>query len=149
MNTPTRIANWTNDILRELSKLEDGKGIEILRNCGASCSKASELHQGALAIRDQYPQESNVEVLFNAFKEAYYNSPNFSLNDETITLIFEECTCPLVQEGVNNPFLCNCTMGYSQQIFTTLFNSPVKVELEESILQGRKVCRQRIEVTEE
>jgi len=52
----------------------------------------------------------------------------------------------MVKEGVSNPYLCNCTVGYSKEIFETLFNSSVKVDLEQSILKGNKICKQVIRV---
>jgi predicted hydrocarbon binding protein len=147
MNSDKRITNWINHILSEISQLYDNKGHEILNECGRSCSENSALFQGAVKIRSQNLSE-NDDTLFNAFKSQYYNSDRITKKQDTITLIFEKCTCPLVKKGVNNSFLCNCTTGYSKNIFETLFGKKVVVILEKSILRGDTVCRQIIRITE-
>lgn len=63
-----------------------------------------------------------------------------------ITLVFESCTCPMVREGVRDPYLCHCTVGYTKNLFETLLGRPVRVNLLESILGGDRVCRQEIRV---
>ncbi|MFA8298644.1 MAG: DUF6144 family protein [Hyphomicrobiales bacterium] len=146
MNNETRITNWINNNLSELSQLEDNKGIDIMHHCGAKCCEASVLYNGACKIKDQFEHETNTDIIFDAFKKAYYDSDNFRKDKDVIILIFEKCTCPMAKQGVDNPFLCNCTVGYSYKIFETLFQKKVKVDLETSILNGQTVCKQRIEI---
>jgi predicted ArsR family transcriptional regulator len=86
----------------------------------------------------------NPDALFNAFKKKYFNSDNFTKSGDEITLILKECTCPMVKNGVTDPFLCNCTIGYSKKLFETLFKREVEVELKQSILRGDAICKQII-----
>lgn len=143
MNDNNRITKWINTIINEVSNLEDHKGVEILHTCGKECSKASALLEGAIKIRQEQAGD-DIEKLFKAFKNQYYNTPRFSKDGNKITLIFEECTCPMVKEGVSNSYLCNCTIGYSMHAFKTLFGRPVKIQLLKSILQGDNICKQEI-----
>ena len=142
----TRITNWINKNLTELSQLSNKGGIEILNNCGKDCCESSDLYQGACNIKNNNISETDIDTLFNDFKEEYYNSDNFTKEGNTITLIFEECTCPMVKKGVNNSFLCNCTVGYSKKLFETLFDKKVNIDLEKSILRGDPVCKQIIRI---
>ena len=135
MNDMNRIAKWINSILQEVSNLEAHKGVEILHACGRECSKASALLEGALNIRKEVASD-DIEKIFQAFKDEYYNTSRFSKDGNKITLIVEECTCPMVTEGVSNSYLCNCTIGYSMQIFETVFGRPVEIKLLKSILKG-------------
>jgi len=144
MEKKDRIIYWTNDFLSELSVKNKNLGIELLKNNGRKCCEQSSLYQKAKSIRNKFPDNSNDDVLFNSFKEQFYNSENLQKNGNEITLIFEECTCDRVKEGVSHPFLCNCTVGYTHQIFETLFNKKVNVKLEKSILRGDKICQQKI-----
>ena len=98
----------------------------------------------AIKIRNEYEGNEDFEKIFQAFKKQYYNTSRFTKEGNKITLIFEECTCPLVKEGVNNSYLCNCTIGYSLKIFETLCDKPVKVKLLKSILNGDNICKQEI-----
>ena len=143
MKDTDRITKWINTILQELSNLTDGKGIEILHRCGRECSKTSDLLEGAVNTRKKFADD-DFEQLFQAFKQHYYNSPGFSKDGNQITLIFEECTCPMVKKGLSHAYLCHCTLGYSRQIFETLFNKPIEIKLLKSILKGDDICKQEI-----
>ena len=144
MNNKKRLINWINTILKEVSKLSGNKGVEILNKCGEECSMSSELLKGAVKISKENIEEQDLDTIFNAYKSQYYNTSRLTKKGNTITLIFEECTCPLVEEGVSNSYLCNCTVGYTKHIFETLFNRAVTVELKQSILRGDKLCKQNI-----
>jgi predicted ArsR family transcriptional regulator len=146
MNDTDRITNWINSILHEVSKLEADEGAEILNNCGVNCSKSSVLLEGAIKIHDIYSDTDDLDIIFKAFKKKYYNTSNFEKDENIITLIFEECTCPMVKQGVDNSFLCNCTVGYSMNLFKALFGRPVKVKLLKSILNGDDICKQEISI---
>jgi predicted ArsR family transcriptional regulator len=146
MNNKNKITQWINVILNEISKLDGNKGIELLHLCGGECSKTSLILEGAAKIRNEYINDNDPDKLFDAFKMQYYNTSRFRKEGNKIILIFEECTCPLVKEGVSNSYLCNCTTGYTKKIFETLFNKTIKVDLEQSILKGNKICKQNIKI---
>jgi predicted hydrocarbon binding protein len=143
-NDMNRITKWINTILKGVSNLDSNKAIEILYTCGRECAKSTDLLEGAIKIRKKFADNESIETIFQAFKKQYYNMSGFSKDGNKITLVFEECTCPMVKEGVNNPFLCNCTIGYSMQIFETLFGKPVKIKLLRSVLKGDDICEQEI-----
>lgn len=146
MDNTRRITNWINNLLSELSSLENHQGINILKHCGKECCEKSNLLQGALNIRNQNQTENDDDKLFKEFKSNCYNSENFIKKGKCITLVFETCTCPMVKDGVNNSFLCNCTIGYSQKIFETLFDKKVNIVLEKTILNGDTICKQKINI---
>lgn len=141
-----RVILWTNQLLSEISQLNDNKGIDILNFCGKACCERSDLYQSAVELRKNSPAEKDTDKLFTAFKESSYSSGNIAKKGNTITLIFEKCTCPLVESGVDHSFLCNCTTGYTRRLFEVLFDRPVTVELEQSILQDDPICKQTIRI---
>ena len=146
MQNKQRINNWINNILLSLSHLDNDNGIDILHQCGKDCCEKSYLFQGAVKIRNQYKTEKDDDKLFEEFKYHFYNSEKLTKRGKSITLIFENCTCPIVQNGMNNSFLCNCTIGYSKRVFEVLFSKEVTIDLEKSILRGDNVCKQNIEI---
>ncbi len=148
MNDKERITEGVHNILQELSKLEADKGVEILNSCGKDCSKSSALFEGAILTLNKYAENEDMDIVFDTFKKQSYNTSGLKKEGNKITLIFEECICPLVKQGVNNSYLCNCTVGYFINIFKTLFNRPVKVKLLKSILNGDNVCEQQISIEE-
>ncbi len=148
MDNNSHTSHWINNNLAELSQLDKETGIKILHKCGNACCEASELYRGACKIRDKNTSETNLDILFKEFKNEYYNSANFTKKGDTISLVFEECTCPMVKQGVNNSFLCHCTLGYSTKLFENLFGKKVSIDLEKSILRGNPVCEQKIKILE-
>jgi len=144
MDDLNRIKRWINVLLSEVSNLDCDQGLEMLHVCGRDCSKANALIEGAVDTKKNFPDHGDMETRFQAFKNTYCNSFKLTKNGDKITLIFEECTCPLVKIGVSNSYLCNCTIGYSMQIFETLFERPVEINLLKSVLNGDSICEQEI-----
>jgi predicted hydrocarbon binding protein len=58
----------------------------------------------------------------------------------TVTVAEGPCTCPLVAYGETPALWCNCSVGYQQEAFETVFGKPVQVSLRESKLAGSKRC---------
>jgi len=139
---------WVNTVLTEISKIDSELGKEMLLECGIECSKAFGLFQAAEKTRNEIEDKNNIDLLFNTFKEKHYNTPRLYKEGNTIFLEYSECYCPMVKEGVNNPFLCNCTIGYTKGVYETLFGKPVDVNLLQSVLRGDKICKQTIIIKE-
>lgn len=80
-------------------------------------------------------------------EKVYNNSPRLYMENDVIYLKYEECGCGMVKKGgVTNPFLCNCTRGYTKAIFEKLFDRQVDVLLKKSILRGDQICEQEIRI---
>ncbi len=144
MTDEKRISLWINTVLEQVSKLDKEQGIEVLHQCGAACTQTADLLNGAASIRESFARDTDVDTLFQAFRSQHYNRPGLTKQGDTITLVFQECTCPLVAQGVSHPALCNCTAGYSKKIFETLLGRPIDVNLEQTILRGDEICKQII-----
>jgi hypothetical protein len=129
MDSDRKTADWLNQVLEEISELENNAGIKILKNCGKECCAISSLYESALKVRKQHSAKKDIDTIFNQFKDEYYNSERLSKSGNLITLIFEACTCPMVEAGVSNSYFCHCTTGYSEKIFETLFDRKVTVDL--------------------
>lgn len=145
IQTSTR---WIESTLQELSKLSDNSASTIMNTCGKNCCEASVLYQNALTIRESYSSETSADVILQAFKAKYPDTDALPKEGNRITLVFSECTCPLVKNGVTNPFICNCTTAFSKHFFETLLGKKVEVTLEESILRGDSQCKQYITICE-
>ncbi len=84
MDDKDKITNWIKTVLQEVSKLDADKGVEILNACGKECSKASVLLEGAIKIRNKYPDNKDLDIVFKAFKKQYYNTFRFEKNGNDI-----------------------------------------------------------------
>ncbi len=59
------------------------------------------------------------------------------------------CVCPMVNqaEGMGSSVMCNCSEGFAEKMFSTVFNSPVKATVISSVLRGDKNCIYKIIVS--
>ena len=137
---------WINTILLHLNALEDPQSIKVLESCGRECLNSSGTLEKIRNLRNEIDDKNDMDLLFKTYKEKIYqNRPTLYKVEQDIYLEYHECGCGMVKEGgVTNPFLCNCTVGYTKQIFETLFDRPVEVHLFQSILKGDDICKQRI-----
>lgn len=137
---------WINTVLAEIGKIKGQQGIIALENCGRECLKSSESIKKIEKIRNHINDKNNIKLLFNAYKEKIYkNSPYLYKEGKNIYLEYHSCGCGMVTNGgITDPSLCYCTIGYTKQIFETLFDKPVEVYLIKSILKGDSICKQRI-----
>ncbi|WP_432664379.1 DUF6144 family protein [Wukongibacter baidiensis] len=140
--------NWINTVLSEISNLNESQGEKILEKCGRSCSNLTGSRQSAKEIRDNIAEKDNIDLLFETYKkEVYNNSPLLYKENDIIYLEYHRCGCSMVETMKNiDPFLCNCTKGYSKAIFETLFDKPVDVQILKSILNGDEICKLTIKV---
>jgi hypothetical protein len=148
MKDKERIIAWIETIIIKAATLENNQGVELLHDCGKDCSFNSELLKSVVAFRNELPKDADIEYTFQSFKNQYYTNDKLSKAGNITTLIFDKCTCPLVKGGISNPFLCNCTVGYTKQIFETLFAKPVEIRLLKSILKGDSICEQEVIVSD-
>ncbi len=146
MEDKEKITRWINTILSEVETLDNDKGRQILNRCGSECSNCFGSHQAALRIRNEAADKNDVDWLLNKMNKEYYESDQVYREGNTIYLIYPDCGCPMVKEGIKNPFLCECTLGYTKAVYETLLGKDIMVELQQSILNGDPVCRQAITI---
>lgn len=65
--------------------------------------------------------------------------------EKGVTHIIEKkrktCACPMAKMFKVPSFMCICSVGTQKAKYEKLFNVPVEVKLEESILTGGERCR--------
>ena len=137
---------WINTVLNSMSKMEGDQGCKAIENCGRECLQSSDSFREIEKLRNEIKDKNNMDLLFNTYKEKIYkNSPTLYKDNGNIYLEYHTCGCGMVTNGgITDPFLCNCTVGYTKQIFETLFGQPVNVQLLKSILNGDSICKQII-----
>lgn len=140
---------WINNAISEISFLEKEIGRSILEGCGRKCARSHGLPHEAEKIREAVDDKNNIDLLFKTYKEQIYNnSPRLYKKGNIIYLEYHNCGCPLVNSGqIKNSIYCNCTRGYTKQIYETLFGKLVEVKLLQSMLKGDKICKQEITFT--
>lgn len=141
---------WINIVLDQMSRLDETSAKSAIEKCGRECLKSSGVLEKIQELRDEVADKDDSDLMFDRYKEKMYqNSPRLYKKDEDFYLEYHKCSCGMVTGGgVTDPFLCNCTIGYTKEIFETLFGRPVEVELIKSILNKDEICLQKISLSE-
>jgi len=73
--------------------------------------------------------------------------------DKTAGILFADenksyCVCPMVNQadGIGTSVMCNCSEGFAEKMFSTVFDSPVTATVISSVLRGDKSCIYKITI---
>ena len=129
---------WINYLLEQVSQNPTKENIQLIECCGKGCAIRQHHIDG---INDLKEAAKDCQTIKDYVK--FFKSINFDAREEDNSIIIKlgktECTCPMAPE-VDNPALCNCTLGHEKYIWGEFFNQTIEVELTESILRGGNDC---------
>jgi hypothetical protein len=140
-NTDEAPADWRIDFMQNrfrdliviLDKTVDPETlIKALGQLGATCGND-------FAIK----YKNNPEGFFDFIKSMWAESVDYKKEEGTITVnekARESCNCPFVKGKDAPKILCSCSLGTQKHIYQSLFNRPVNVTLNKSVLQGDERC---------
>jgi len=124
------------DILdRELS---EATRWEIMEACGRQCIGASVLEKA----RRFKNVSTDIDDLLDRLNQAHIGGGHLRREGNVIHASYDRCYCGSVSQsrGAFSDTYCHCSCGWYQQLFESLLDEPVKVELLGSILQGAERC---------
>jgi predicted hydrocarbon binding protein len=139
--TPKPIEQWQIDFMRSrlenlleiiATTLDEPTRAKLLGRLGRECGK--QVVKGF---------EGNPEGYWAHIKTLWLDRVEYDKDKGIIRLVEKErtqCNCPLAALIKVPTTLCLCSLGTQEAIYESLFNRPVKVRLEESILHGAKRC---------
>lgn len=133
----------TRSICGMMAILDDGSDEEarwaIMEACGRCCISAS-----VLAKARRLQQEArNLDDLLNRLNEVHIGGGHLWRDGDVIHASYNRCYCGSVSK-TRQPFsatYCHCSCGWYRQLFETLLDRPVEVELLSSIIQGDERCQ--------
>jgi hypothetical protein len=124
-------------------------------------------------LRAEYSRLKDVDALLELMRadqsaggHSWYGSPVregniiYNVNDPAFPDEYQQaqtetekrmarCFCPIVRYVIQqgkalSPSFCNCSAGYTRQLYEGIFQQPVRVEILESVLRGNDRCRYAI-----
>jgi len=119
---------------------------EIMEACGRRCIGNSTLDK-ALCLQKK---SKNLDDLLKQLNMAHIGGGHLQKEGEIIHATYDRCYCGSVSK-TKVPFsstYCHCSCGWYRQLFETLLEKPVTVELLGSIIQGDDRCRFLIRINE-
>ena len=123
-------------------KVDDATLNEILRQLGYSCASGYGLIQ---------KHKGDVDGFIREFKKQANEDIVYDREKGVVTVVGPErgdCFCPLIDRKITSSKVCNCSLGWQQYTYETLFGKKVEVELKESVLRGGKRCVFEIRILE-
>ena len=129
--------NWINYLLEEVNENPNERILELIEHCGKGCAIRQDAVTGIKQLKETCQCKSKTEYV------EFFNSLGINAIEENDGIVLKlgktECTCPMAPE-VNNPALCNCTLGHEKYVWGEFFDEEIEVELMETILRGGDDC---------
>ncbi len=118
----------------------------IMQACGRQCIGASILDKARKLARTA----SDLDDLLARLNQAHLGGGHLERKGDVIHASYDRCYCGSVNQTKTafSPTYCHCSCGWYRQLFETLLEQPVTVELVSSIIQGDESCRFKIMIHE-
>jgi hypothetical protein len=115
--------------------------VRLMNDCGRACARRGGLYKLAL------DHKGNLKSFVQAAAERLGRENVRFLNATTIHWSYPRCLCELVAAGPDRlPALyCQCSVGWVLEMFETVLQKPVRVQLVQSIKSGATSCVFRVE----
>ena len=118
----------------------------IMEACGRRC-----IARRTLDAATRLQQEAqDLDDLLCRLNEAHIGGGHLQREGDVIHATYDQCYCQSVSETREplSPTYCHCGCGWYRQLFETILDRPVKVDLLSSIIQGDDRCRYLIRIRE-
>ena len=128
--------DWLTNLMKNMdTHLEEETKIKILEECGRSCAK-NNIKEEALKY------QGKLDDWLGKMKK-WVGAKNIQKQEDRIQVVYSKCYCQLVQDipPILSASFCNCSRGWLMEIFETVLEKPVTVEMEDSIMKGGEQCR--------
>lgn len=118
-------------------QLDEKTRVKLMEECGRACARRS----GILPMAEKYKRDVKgfVEMMAGELGKDNVDMEG----DNTVRWGYPRCYCGLVADGdARLPrTYCFCSVGWVREVFETVAQAPVRVELIQSIKQGAPSCR--------
>ena len=131
---------WFDGFNKSIELLDDEARENIFRECGKACSDS---YTKQIYI-DEYSSSDTLNDFLERLKIRF---PEVSFkvvkDDEIIELTYNFCACDLVKDGyITSSLMCDCSRQSLLYNWGTVFGEGnIKVELQQSILEGNPNCK--------
>lgn len=115
--------------------LDDETKLRLMESCGRACAR------GGVAAEAEACRGDLGKLL--AKLKRWIGKENVRWEGDLVHLTYAKCFCHLVADGPATlpATYCLCSRGWVKEIFETVLEKPVDVELLDSIKRGGESCR--------
>ncbi|MBN2394332.1 MAG: hypothetical protein JXR84_26600 [Anaerolineae bacterium] len=140
LTTPLQRARCIKDMMDALDQAVDEPTRQaIMQACGRQCIGNSTLNK----VRKLAKATSGLDDLLAQLNQAHIGGGQLHREGDVIHGTYTRCYCGSVNKTKEplSASYCQCSCGWYRQLFETLLERPVTVELVSSIIQGDESCR--------
>jgi predicted hydrocarbon binding protein len=133
---------WIKTLIANLeAELDEKTRAKILENCGRNCIPHTFILKAKACKKDAKNTDEFLDKLSQTWKHLHRE-------DDNIYVTYEKCYCPIVKdypEKLSSTW-CNCSRGWTKELFESTLEKPIDVKLEKSIKQGDNICKFRVKL---
>jgi predicted hydrocarbon binding protein len=137
--TPRRKAQCVKELMDILDRdAEQGARRSVMEACGRQCIGTSILAAGRRTQKDA----QGLDDLLDRLNQAHIGGGHLWRDSDGVHASYDRCYCGSVSKSPD-PFsatYCYCSCGWFKQLFESLLERPVAVDLLSSIIQGSETC---------
>lgn len=142
-STPVERAEWVERLSSLLENRFDENTVKAIRqNC--HCNENGRLEDTARELKQLYASlDKDLHRFVATLNE---NGAGWYIEGNQLYTKVFICECPMLEEAALSQSLtwCHCNAGYSKKLFELVFETPVDVEILQSIRQGFDCCLLRV-----
>ena len=140
LSTPSQTAKWIGNMMSDLKEqVRENIARSVMEDCGRRCIGHSVLER---AKRLQQ-EATDFDDLLNKFNQAHIGGGKLRRVGNVVFASYARCYCGSVsktRQPISTTY-CHCSCGWYKQLFETLLEKSVDVDLVDSIIQGADACR--------
>ncbi|WP_461612401.1 DUF6144 family protein [Clostridium sp. Marseille-QA1073] len=133
-SSPTKQAKYIKSILNELEN-NNGENIveKVMKPCGHLCISNRTIKEA----KKLFERAENVEKFLDLMNEKHIGGGELHMDSGNIIGIYNKCYCGMAKNIEDMPVsYCNCSAGWFEKLFSSVFNKTVKVTKLHTILEG-------------
>jgi predicted hydrocarbon binding protein len=111
----------------------------IMAACGHACIGQTTIKRARRLQTDA----QDLDELLDRLNQAHIGGGHLQREGDVVHATYDRCYCGSVNKSKQpfSPTYCACSCGWYQKLFEELLNTPTKVELLSSIIQGDDSCQ--------
>jgi predicted hydrocarbon binding protein len=140
LTTSTQTARWIGSMMEDMAvEISADNARVVMETCGQHCIGISILENARMLQQDS----RDIDELLDKLNYAHIGGGKLRREENIIYASYDKCYCGSVSKTRQpiSTIYCHCSCGWYKQLFESILNKPVKVELLDSIVHGADLCQ--------
>jgi predicted ArsR family transcriptional regulator len=140
LTTPSQTSKWIAVLMNDLdAQLGEDLVRQVMEDCGKEC-----IGQSILTRAKQLKQQAtDLDDLLERLNQVHIGGGLLHREGDKIFAAYTSCYCGSVsktRQPISTSY-CQCSCGWYKQLFESILEKPVRVELVDSIIHGADACK--------